>query len=68
MGESQVYVRGAVEKESLNRGAKPKTSNFLSWREADSLPEMNEGKEWGRREARFPLLHCRPYFLSPFLP
>lgn len=61
-GESQVYVRGTARKEGLARGAKPKMSNFLSWHEADSLPEVDEGKGWGRREASVPLLY------SPLLP
>lgn len=67
MGESQVCARGTVEKEGLSRGAKPKMSNFLSWHEADSLPEMNEEKGWGRREAESPFSTVPPTS-SPFPP
>lgn len=51
-------------REGLSRWVKPKMSNFLSWHEADPLPEMEEGKGSGRREARVLLLHS-PNFLFP---
>ena len=70
--QSEVCVRGTTRKEGLAKGAKPKMSNFLSWHEASSLLEVDEGKERGRREAGTLLAEERPfstasYFLSPFL-
>lgn len=43
--QSEVCVRGTTRKEGLAKGAKPKMSNFLSWHEASSLLEVDEGKE-----------------------
>lgn len=70
--ESEVCVRGTTRKQGLAKGAKPKMSNFLSWHEADSLLDVDEGKGRGRRAAGTLLAEERPfstpsYFLSPFL-
>lgn len=50
-----------------SRWVKPKMSNFLSWHEADPLPEMEEGKDQGKEKPESPF-STPPTSSSPFLP